>query len=115
MAKKLTKKTTSKTKKTTSKTKKAVQTTNPESNSMGIMALAVLGLILLLYFSTSNSNISIELDVDTNTKSTTAPQMLIVISGKSYSSEEKAMEVLKFMPQTRLTDEERDFVESYID
>ena len=112
MAKKLTKKTTIKTKKTA---KKAVQKTTPESNSVGIMALAVLGLILLLYFSTSNSNISIELDVDTNTKSTTAPQMLIVISGKSYSSEEKAMEVLKFMPQTRLTDEERDFVESYID
>ena len=108
MAKKL-------TKKPASKTKKAVQKTNPESNSIGIMALAVLGLILLLYFGTSNSNISIELDIDTNTESTTAPQKLIVISGKSYSSKEKAMETLEFMPQTRLTDEERDFVESYID
>ena len=112
MAKKLTKKTTSKTKKTT---KKAVQKTKPESNSVGIMALAVLGLILLLYFGTSNSNISIELDVDSNTESVTAPQKLIVISGKSYSSQEKAMEVLRFIPQTRLTDEERDFVESYVD
>ena len=104
MAKKLTKKTTSKTKKT-----------NPESNSVGIMALAVLGLILLLYFGTSNSNISIELEVDTNTESTISPKKLIIISGKSYSSKEKAIEVLKFMPQTRLTDEERDFVESYVD
>ena len=103
------------TKKTTIKTKKTAQKTNPESNSIGIMALAVLGLILLLYFGTSNSNISIELDVDSNTKSVTAPQKLIVISGKSYSSQEKAMEALKFMPQTRLTDEERDFVESYVE
>ena len=103
------------TKKTTIKTKKTAQKTNPESNSIGIMALAVLGLILLLYFGTSNSNISIEVDVNPNTESTIAPPNLIVISGKSYSSQEKAMEALKFMPQTRLTDEERDFVESYVE
>ena len=111
MVKKTTKKT---TKKATSKSKKQVVKSNPESNSFGIMALAVLGLILLLYFG-SKSEVNIELEVGNNkkTEEVQKTQNKIIISGKSYTSKEEAINKLKFTPQTVLTDDEREFVESY--
>ena len=114
MVKKTTKKTTSKSKKQVAKSKKQVTKSNPESNSFGIMALAVLGLILLLYFG-SKSEVTIELEVDNNkkTEEVQTTQKNIIISGKSYTSKEEAINKLKFTPQTVLTDDEREFVESY--
>ena len=111
MAKKLTKKPATKAKKLT-KTKKQIVKKNNESSSFSVMALAILGLILLLYFGSSSG---ISVTAETKIESSKKISESIVISGKTYESKKIAMQELKFLPQSILTDEERSFVESYVD
>ena len=68
-----------------------------------------------------DDNIMVDLDttgksVDVELKDAKQEEVVdqkIIISGKTYSSREAAMEQLKFFPQSRLTEEEIKFVESY--
>ena len=115
MAKKITKKVTNKNKKVTKTIPKNTQVTKTEySNSLSIMILAVIGIILLIYFGTTGS---VEVDINVSSKSdevsTTITEESINISGNTYTSKASAMEKLRFLPQSTLTDEERAFVESY--
>ena len=112
MAKKTTKKTAAKSKKATKSTKKINKKT-ADSNSFGVMVLAVLGLVLLLYFGTSN--VSIDVQLDEQSEKIQPTNTAIIISEKTYDSKESAFQELRFLPQSRLTDEERSFVESYIE
>tara|TARA_B100001250_G_C19645698_1_gene720249 strand:- start:401 stop:742 length:342 start_codon:yes stop_codon:yes gene_type:complete len=112
MAKKLTKKTAAKSKKATKSTKK-IKKENAESNSFGVMILAILGLVLLLYFGTSN--VSVDVQIDEKSVEIQPTNTTIVISKKTYDSKENAFQELRFLPQSRLTDAERSFVESYIE
>jgi len=113
MAKKLTKTIKSKKVKNT-KPKKAQNNKVEEPNSLSIMILAIIGIVLLIYFGTTGS-VSVDIEIGTNSKeiSNTVTDQAIIISGITYSSEKSAMEKLKFLPQSILSDEERDFVESY--
>ena len=81
---------------------------------MGIMFLAGLGLILLIYF---GSTISVDGDITIESveNSTELVDEVIVISGKTYSSKKEAKNKLTGVPQSQMTDEERDFYESYQD
>ena len=111
MAKKTTKSNTKTTKRKNSTRKKQVK---KEENSFGITLLIVGGLILLIYFA-SNIDANVEVSIEAG-KSTTQEEMIdqkIIISGKTYNSREAAMEQLRFLPQSRLTEEEVNFVESY--
>jgi len=111
MAKKTTKSNTKTTKRKNSTRKKQVQ---KEENSFGITLLIVGGLILLIYFA-SNIDANVEVSIEAG-KSTTQEELIdqkIIISGKTYTSREAAMEQLRFLPQSRLTEEEVNFVESY--
>tara|TARA_B100001250_G_C19125109_1_gene497072 strand:+ start:162 stop:509 length:348 start_codon:yes stop_codon:yes gene_type:complete len=113
-------------KKTTTKktaTKKAVKkpiqrkkaNKKQDDNSMGVMLLAGIGLILLIYFgSTVKINEDSSMDNNSPTK-TEAVEKSIVISGKTYSSKSDAHKILKGIPQSILTNEERNFVEGYQD
>ena len=107
MAKKTTK---SKTKKKFAKT--SVKRVKKEENSFGITLLIVAGLILLIYFA-SNIDASVEVSIEKNREiNQELVDETIMISGKIYASKKAAMEKLRFV-QSRLTDEERAFVESY--
>jgi len=110
MVKKTTKKVTSKSKKTTRK--KPVKKVEEEVGSLTIMFLAIFGIVLLIYFGTSNT-----IDQKINSKETVDKEIIldksIIISGEKYESEERAYEALHRTPQTNLTDQEINFVESY--
>ena len=108
MAKKITK---SKTKKKVSKI--STKKTQKEENSFGITILIVAGLILLIYFA-SNIDASIEVSIESGDEiNQEVVSQKIIISGVTYASEKTAIEKLRFIPQSQLTDEERAFVESY--
>tara|TARA_B100000427_G_scaffold270824_1_gene237564 strand:- start:119 stop:460 length:342 start_codon:yes stop_codon:yes gene_type:complete len=99
------------TQRKTSARKKQVQ---KEQNSLGITLLIVGGLILLIYFASNiDANVEVSIEAGKNAKQEEVIDQKIIISGKTYSSREAAMEQLKFSPQSRLTDEEIKFVESY--
>ena len=111
MAKKTTKTSAKTTKKKTSTRKKQVQ---KEENSLGITLLIVGGLILLIYFASNiDANIEVSIEAGKDAKQEEVVDQKIIISGKTYSSREAAMEQLRFLPQSRLTEEEVNFVESY--
>mgnify|MGYP001453968537 CR=1 FL=1 len=111
MAKKTTKSNTKITKRKTSARKKQVQ---KEQNSFGITLLIVGGLILLIYFASNiDANVEVSIETGKNAKQDEVFDQKIIISGKTYDSRESAMEQLKFLPQSRLTEEEIKFVESY--
>ena len=108
MAKKTTK---SKTKKKVAKT--SVKRVKKEENSFGITLLIVAGLILLIYFA-SNIDASVEVSIEKNREiNQEIVDETIIISGTIYASKKAAMKKLRFVPQSKLTDEERAFVESY--
>jgi len=113
MAKKTTTKgtTTKKTSKSTSKRKPKINTTD---NSTGLMLLVSVGLILLIYFG-ANVDVDTKMNVDITEPNTKVEAIneKITISGKTYSSRESARETLKLMPQSQLTSDEINFVESY--
>ena len=111
MAKKTTKTSTKTTKKKTSTRKKQVQ---KEENSLGITLLIVGGLILLIYFASNiDANIEVSIEAGKDAKQEEVVDQKIIISGKTYASKKAAMEQLQFLPQSRLTEEEIKFVESY--
>ena len=119
MAKKVTKKQTTKSKVVKkTKSKKTPSEKSIESGSLSIMILAIVGIILLVYFGTS-TEVSVDVKVgDKNTKQLESTEQLIedntiTISGKTYNSSQEAYSVLKAIPQTRQTNEETGFVESY--
>ena len=106
MAKKITK---SKTKKRVLKT--STKKTQKEENSFGITILIIAGLILLIYFA-SNIDASVELSIETSGEiNQEVVSQEIIISGITYTSDKAAIEKLRFVPQSQLTDEERAFVE----
>ena len=81
---------------------------------MGITLLIVGGLILLIYFASNvDANIEVSIEAGKDAKQEEVVDQKIIISGKTYSSREAAIEQLKFLPQSRLTEEEVKFVESY--
>ena len=99
------------TKKKTSTRKKLVQ---KEENSFGITLLIVGGLILLIYFASNiETNVEVSIEAGKNAKQEVLVDQKIIISGKTYASKKAAMEQLQFLPQSRLTEEEIKFVESY--
>ena len=104
------------TKKTT--TKKAVKkpiNKKQDDHSMGVMLLAGVGLILLIYFgSTVTINEDSGMDNNSSTQTETVEKS-VVISGKTYSSKKEAKNKLTGVPQSQMTDEEREFYESYQD
>ena len=112
MAKEIKKRVT--TKKPTKKASKPKKTsTTQKDSSMSIMLLVSVGLILLIYFGSS-----VKVDVDISTSEDYNSETIdtsIMISGKNYPSLKAAREALKFVPQSQLTDEEINFVESYIE
>ena len=113
MAKKVTKKQTAKSRATkNTKTKKATKNETTENSSLSIMILAIVGIVLLIYFGTS-SELSVDVKVNTSNSQEQIQKSEITISGKTYSSSDEAYNLLKEIPQTRLTDEETSFVESY--
>ena len=101
-------------KKTASKKKVTTKKTNTakKDSSMGIMLLVAAGLILQIYFGSSVS-VDVEMSVNETKQASENNETSIIISGKRYPSLEAARESLKFMPQSQLTDEEINFVESY--
>ena len=108
------KKTTSVKKKTLrkkSRTKKTMK--SQEENSMGIMILAIIGLVILVWLST-NVTIETKVSVDMPNESNEMIDSSIVISGKKYSSRENAYNTLKKIPQTMMTNEEVLFVEKWV-
>ena len=108
------KKTTSVKKKTLKKksiTKKTMK--SQEENSMGIMILAIIGLIILVWLSTTVT-IETKVSVDISNESNEMIDSSIVISGKKYSSRENAYNTLKKIPQTMMTNEEVLFVEKWV-
>ncbi len=104
MAKKVTKKQTTKS--------KAAKKETTESGSLSIIILAILGIILLVYFGTS-SEVSVDVRVGTENTEDLMKDDAITISGTTYSSSKEAYTLLKKLPQTRRTNEETRFVESY--
>ena len=113
MAKKVTKKQTTKAKvvkKTKAKTA-PIKGSN-DSGSLSIMILAIVGIILLIYFGTS-TKVSVDVRVGDEKTEKLIEDNIITISGKTYNSLQEAHSVLKEIPQTRRTDEETSFVESY--
>ena len=118
MAKKVTKKQTTKAKVVKkTKVKKAPSKESMESGSLSIMILAIVGIILLVYFSTSTFSTSTEVSVDKRVGDENTEDLIqnnkITISGKTYNSSTEAYSILKEIPQTRRTNEETGFVESY--
>ena len=105
MVKKTTK---SKVTKKNNKNKKAP--IKQEENSFGMMILVIIGIGLLIYFA---SNIEAEVSIEVDNKKQEIVNKNIIISGKTYSSKKAAMEKLKFIPQSRLTDEEIRFIKGY--
>ena len=83
-----------------------------ENSSLNVMTLAIVGIVLLIYFGTS-SELSVDVKVNTSNSQEQIQKSEITISGKTYSSSDEAYNLLKEIPQTRLTDEETSFVESY--
>ena len=115
MAKKTTTKKTTTKKTTTKKTVKKPINKKQDDNSMGVMLLAGVGLILLIYFgSTVTINEDSGMDNNSSTQTETVDKS-VVVSGKTYSSKSDAHKILKEIPQSRLTNEERIFVEGYQD
>jgi len=113
MAKKVTKKQTANSKATkNTKAKKAAKKETTESGSLSIMIFAILGIILLVYFGTS-SEISVDVGVSTENTEELIKNDAITISGTTYNSSKEAYTLLKELPQTRRTNEETRFVESY--
>ena len=111
MVKKTTKTNTKTTKRKASTRKKQIQ---KEENSLGITLLIVGGLILLIYFASNiDTNTEVSIEAGKNAKQEEVVDQKIIISGKTYASREAAMEQLQFFPQSRLTEEEIKFVESY--
>ena len=113
MAKKTTKSNTriKTTKKKTSTRKKQAQ---KEENSFGITLLIIGGLILLIYFASNiEANVEVSIESGKNAKQEEVVDQKIIISGKTYASKKAAMEQLQFLPQSRLSEEEIKFVESY--
>jgi hypothetical protein len=87
-----------------------------DDNSMGIMLLAGFGLVLLIYFgSTISVDVERDMGEEKNDKNTELVDEVIVISGKTYNSKKQAKNMLTGLPQSQLTDEEINFVESYRD
>ena len=113
MAKKITKKNTTKTKPSTKKKAKkdSIQQTQ-ESSSLVVMVLAIVGILLLIYFG-SSTEVSVDVRMGEEPSEEIIEDNSIYISGKKYSSKEAAFEALKLNPQTSLTAEEIGFVESY--
>tara|TARA_A100001011_G_C14260125_1_gene821977 strand:- start:10 stop:381 length:372 start_codon:yes stop_codon:yes gene_type:complete len=108
------KKTTSVKKKTLrkkSRTKKTMK--SQEENSMGIMILAIIGLVILVWLST-NVTIETKVSVDMPNESNEMIDSSIIISGKKYASKENAYNTLKKNPQTMMTNEEILFVEKWV-
>ena len=113
MAKKVTKKQTAKSKAIkNTKAKKVVKKETAESSSLNIMILAIIGIILLIYFGTS-SEVSVDVKIETGNTEEIIEDMSIIISGETYGSSQEAYTLLKEIPQTRRTNEETRFVESY--
>tara|TARA_B100001250_G_C19492730_1_gene653844 strand:- start:366 stop:707 length:342 start_codon:yes stop_codon:yes gene_type:complete len=99
------------TKKKTSTRKKQVE---KKENSFGITLLIVGGLILLIYFASNiEANVEVSIESGKNATQEEVVDQKIIISGKTYASKKAAMEQLQFLPQSRLTEEEIQFVESY--
>ena len=69
---------------------------------------------ILIYF---GSTISVDGDITIESieNSTELVDEVIVISGKTYSSKKEAKNKLTGIPQSQMTDEERDFYVSYQD
>ena len=113
MAKKLTKKQPAK-RKTIKKpnAKKTVTKETTESGSFSIMILAIIGIILLIYFGTS-SEVSVDVKIGAENTEEIIENGSIIISGTAYGSSQEAYTLLKEIPQTRRTNEETRFVESY--
>tara|TARA_Y100000589_G_scaffold39485_1_gene33068 strand:- start:156 stop:509 length:354 start_codon:yes stop_codon:yes gene_type:complete len=106
------------TKKTTTKSvknnrsKKINKEIENDSGSLGMIILAVLGLVLLIYFGT-NSDVNVDVKISNEKKQELVEDSSYTISGKKYASMEEAYQDLKSIPQTRRTQEETKFVESY--
>tara|TARA_B100000965_G_C19579752_1_gene752978 strand:- start:1010 stop:1351 length:342 start_codon:yes stop_codon:yes gene_type:complete len=107
-----TKKTTKTTKrKAVSKTKKTepIKEENPYTLLM-VIASAIILLILIVPKSNVNNNSTIK---TTSSEIIESEDKTIEIGGEFYKSKEEAYKLLKDIPQTRRTDEETIFVESY--
>ena len=77
----------------------------------------MLDLIMSESIEDSFNSISVDGDITIESieNSTELVDEVIVISGKTYSSKKEAKNMLTGVPQTQMTDEERDFYESYQD
>ena len=109
--------------KTKTNTKKSVKKSvkkNPKQNtednfgSSGILILGIIGIVVLIYF---GANTDIEGDNQTKTEIKTeknitkdTEESTIMIDGLIYPSKEYALKILKDIPQTQLTEEQRAFV-----
>lgn len=83
-----------------------------ESGSLGMIIIAVLGLVLLIYFGT-NSDVSVDVKISNENNQDLVNDSSYTVSGKKYASMEEAYQDLKSVPQTIRTQEETKFVESY--
>ena len=113
MAKKLSKSKT--TKKTTKKTQPK-KSNNEDNSSLGVLLLAVAGIVLLVWF--GGTGVSSDGTTGGNTGNTgnTGPvDDPVTFCGTEYSSEKAAYDALKYEPQSQLCDEGIKFRSSYID
>jgi hypothetical protein len=123
MTKKIKKKTTTK-KPVSKKPVKKKATLNKEENfgSTGILILGIIGIVVLIYFGI-NTDVefkTVHTDIEEDKKTTIelktkqnkslSLDKAIMIDGLIYPSKEYALTVLKDLPQTKLTEEQRAFV-----
>ena len=101
------------TKKTTKKIAKKIAKKTDESASLSVMILAIVGIVLLMYFGTSSS---VTVDVEVNKSKISNTDIIdetITISGTTYENPEVAYQRLSLMPQTMMSNEEREFYFTY--
>ena len=113
MAKKLSKSKT--TKKTTKKTQPK-KSNNEDNSSLGVLLLAVAGIVLLVWFGSTGVSSDGTTGGNTgNTGDTSPVDDPVTFCGTEYSSEKAAYDALKYEPQSQLCDEGITFRSSYID
>ena len=104
-------------KKTNSKkpvNKKSKQNHDDNFESLGISILGDIGIIVLIYFGLKteiegNNNIDAKKE-KTEKNAKKQEDKIIMIDGLIYPSKEYALKMLKDVPQTQLTEEQRAFV-----
>jgi len=115
MAKKISRSKTAK-KTTVKKTTVKKTTNNEDTSSLGVLLLAVAGIVLLVWFGSTGMSKDDTNTSDTKTETTIEkPIKKLTICNKTYASEEAAYDAIKRMPQVQLCDEGVSFRSSYVE